>query len=118
MQTVVETAAYLAAAAEAGVTPVEAKMIVDRLAADPTAGDVIQGTGGCRKVRMTRTGKGKSGGYRVITFFTGPDIPLCLLTNFAKADRSDVSGKERNALQGLTKALAEAYRKPRRSRGR
>jgi mRNA-degrading endonuclease RelE of RelBE toxin-antitoxin system len=28
-------------------------------------------------------GRGKSGGYRVITFFAGPDLPICLLTVFA-----------------------------------
>ena len=36
------------------------------LASRPTAGDVIQGTGGLRKLRWAAGGKGKSGGVRVI----------------------------------------------------
>jgi hypothetical protein len=38
------------------------------LAALPNAGDVIQGTGGLRKVRWTVHGRGKRGGVRVIIF--------------------------------------------------
>lgn len=38
------------------------------LAQNPQAGDVIRGTGGVRKVRWAREGRGKSGGVRVITF--------------------------------------------------
>ena len=45
-----------------------------RLALDPTAGDLIPGTGGWRKVRLAdpASNKGKSGGFRVITFFHAP----------------------------------------------
>ena len=35
------------------------------LAENPTAGDVIQGTGGLRKMRWAAMGKGKRGGVRV-----------------------------------------------------
>jgi hypothetical protein len=35
---------------------------------NPEAGDVIPGSGGCRKVRWNRTGSGKSGGVRIIYF--------------------------------------------------
>jgi hypothetical protein len=34
-----------------------------------TAGDLMVGTGGARKFRMPGGGKGKRGGYRVITYF-------------------------------------------------
>jgi hypothetical protein len=40
--------------------------LVDLLAGNPTAGAEISGTGGCRKVRFARRGRGKSGGYRII----------------------------------------------------
>jgi hypothetical protein len=36
------------------------------LAAEPHCGDVVPGSGGCRKVRWGRTGFGKRGGVRVI----------------------------------------------------
>lgn len=40
------------------------------LALDPAAGDLIPGTGGCRKLRWAdrRRGKGKRGGLRVIYY--------------------------------------------------
>lgn len=36
------------------------------IAANPLAGDVTPGSGGCRKVRWSRSGMGKRGGGRVI----------------------------------------------------
>jgi hypothetical protein len=54
-------------------------------------------------------GKGKSGGYRVITFYSGDDFPVFLLTVFAKGERADLSRAERNALTQLTKMLVESY---------
>lgn len=38
------------------------------LASNPEVGDVIPGSGGCRKVRWAMTGTGKRGGARVIHF--------------------------------------------------
>jgi hypothetical protein len=48
---------------------------VNFIAANPEAGDVIPETGGVRKVRWARSGTGKSGGARVIYFFTTPGTP-------------------------------------------
>ena len=69
MHTIIETAAYLSAASDAGMTDDERNAVVDVLAANPTAGDIMPGCGGARKLRVARPGKGKSGGYRVITYF-------------------------------------------------
>lgn len=60
---------------------------------------------------MAGRGKGKSGGYRVITFFTGPTIPLFLLYAYSKAAQSNVDGKERANLKKLTKVLVDGYRR-------
>jgi hypothetical protein len=67
MHTVIETAAFLRSADVAGMTDAERALAVDTIAANPLAGDVIVGSGGCRKVRIAGRGKGKSGGYRVTT---------------------------------------------------
>lgn len=95
----------------------EIVQLVDYLAANPDVGDEIKGTGGCRKLRVAGRGKGKSGGYRVITFFSGPAIPVFLLYAYSKADQADLDGDERAGLKKLTKALVEGYRatKPVRS---
>jgi hypothetical protein len=55
-------------------------------------------------------GKGKSGGYRLITFYSGPDLPVFLLTVFSKGERTDLTKGERNARAQLTKVLGDSYR--------
>ena len=109
MQTVVETPAFQRSAAQAGMAEKEIAQLIDYLAADPAAGDEIKGTGGCRKVRVAGRGKGKSGGYRAITFFSGPAIPLFLFYAYSKADRDDLDGKQRNALRTVTREIVETY---------
>ena len=84
---VIETQFYLADAKSAGVSDEERVAIVAAIAADPEAGDVIPGTGGARKVRVAGKGKGKSGGYRVITYFAAPDVPVFLLRLVSKGQR-------------------------------
>lgn len=46
----------------------ERMAFIEWIAANPCAGDVIPGSGGCRKVRWSRSGMGKRGGARVIYF--------------------------------------------------
>jgi hypothetical protein len=110
VQTVVETPEFLRRARECGVTDEERAEIVAFLAANPTAGDEISGTGGARKVRFAGKGRGKSGGNRVITFYSGEDIPVFLLTMFTKNEKSDLSQKERNTLKQILPEVAKAYR--------
>lgn len=110
MHTICETRPFQAAAAEAGMSRDEIDRLVEILAVEPRAGAVIPGTGGCRKLRFAGRGKGKSGGYRIITYFGGGDIPLFLLTVFGKGDKANLTMAERNGLAVLTGKLAESYR--------
>lgn len=86
----------------------ERQDIVNYVAAFPKAGDLIKGTGGVRKLRWRRGGKGKSGGVRVIYYFHSERIPLYLLTVFAKNERADLSQAERNDLASLVDILVDA----------
>ena len=74
MQTVISTSVFLMQAKRAGVSQPEIDKIVSAIAADPETGDVMVGTGGARKVRHSKAGEGKSGGYRTIHYFGGGDI--------------------------------------------
>ena len=56
---------------------------VSWLAVNHEAGDVITGSGGCRKVRWSRQGKGKRGGARVI-YFNSTSQTIWLLTVYTK----------------------------------
>ena len=88
----------------------ERQEIVAFLAQNPDAGDILQGTGGVRKVRFSREGGGKSGGYRVIYFFHSQDIPLFALNVFAKNEKATVNPAGRNALKTLSTLLVQTYR--------
>src|ERR1700687_5417798 len=110
MQTVVETPSYLADA-ERLLSPIERMAIVDRLAADPTCGVVIPGSGGIRKVRFGFGGRGKSGGARIIYLFSGETLPVFVLTVFAKNEKANLSAAERNALAKLVTDMIESYRR-------
>jgi hypothetical protein len=110
MHTVVELPAFTKTAAAAGMSRAEILALTLQLAANPTFGEVMVGTGGCRKLRVAGRGKGKSGGYRVVTFYSGTDIPVFLLTAFSKSEKANLSERDRNVLAGLTKVLAAEYR--------
>lgn len=109
MHTVCETHNFRRHAKDAGMSEDEVEQLVDYLAANPTAGDEMPSTGGCRKFRVAGRGKGKSGGYRTITFYSGRDLPVFLITVFSKGERANLSKSERNALEGITKELVAAY---------
>ena len=110
MHAVALTHAFERAASEAGMTVDEIERLVNFLSENPTAGDVIPGTGGCRKVRVAKPGKGKRGGYRTITFYSGEQMLVFLMTVFAKGERANLSRKECNRLRETTKAIVAAYR--------
>ena len=72
------------------------------LAANPDAGDVIQGSGGCRKVRWARAGTGKSGGVRVIHFNRPARGEIVLLLICAKSARDSIGA---DVLRKIVKEL-------------
>jgi hypothetical protein len=109
MQTVVETPEYLKDAKRAGLSEAERQAIIDFLATRPDAGDEMPGTGGARKVRFAAKGKGKSGGVRVITFYSGEEIPVFLLNVFAKNEKIDLTAAERNEMKKILSRLVDIY---------
>ena len=113
MQTVVELPEFLRRAKQVGLSDEERADIIEELAAQPALGDEIAGTGGMRKLRVAAKGKGKSGGYRVITFFSGPQIPVFLVTVYAKSQKDNITDKEKHAMKSLSAILIDAYRRER-----
>jgi hypothetical protein len=107
-QTVVETAAFLAAA-KGCLSDEERFAVIDLIAADPERGVLIQGGGGLRNLRFGIGGRGKRGGARVVYYFHGGHVPIFLLTVFAKNERDNLSKAELNSLATATKMLARTY---------
>lgn len=62
------------------------------LASNPEMGDVIPGSGGCRKVRWSRSGSGKRGGVRVIYFLRLASGEIWLLLVYSKSVRDSIPG--------------------------
>lgn len=83
MYTVVETPTFTADAKE-WWSEEEREAFCAWIAANPEAGAVIPGSGGCRKVRWTRTGMGKRGGVRIIYFVRRANGEIWLLVIYAK----------------------------------
>jgi hypothetical protein len=108
--TVVETPEFLSTTRKL-LTEEERAVLVDYLAHNPAAGDVIPETGGVRKLRWGLAGRGKRGGARVIYFYHNTDIPLFALAAYAKNQQADLSQKDRNTFRKLTKQLVETYGK-------
>jgi len=71
------------------------------LAAHPEAGDVIPGSGGCRKVRWAFPGSGKRGGVRIIYYNRLNDGEIWLLVIYSKRSTSNIPAH-------ILKAIREA----------
>lgn len=80
---------------------------------DPTAGDVIVGTGGLRKLRFadTRRGKGKRGGLRVIYYWWDTGFQFWLFTVYDKDEMADLTQLQRKVLKEMIKKELDARRK-------
>lgn len=61
------------------------------IALTPDAGDVIPGSGGCRKVRWSRSGLGKRGGVRIIYTVRLVSGALVLLVIYSKSATDNIS---------------------------
>ena len=89
MRTVIETPTFQK---QAGKIWSEEERIafINWIAEHPTAGDVILGTDGARKVRWSVAGKGKSGGIRVIYFNLTEQGMVVLITLYQKAEQATI----------------------------
>lgn len=72
----------------------------------PSSGDVIEGTGGIRKIRVAAKGHGKRGGARVIYYHFVSASQIALLLIYPKNEQHDLTTDERKAL----KAVIEHWR--------
>ena len=110
--TVVETQLFARAAEKIWSEP-ELAELIDHVAHNPEAGDVIPGTGGVRKLRWSRPGSGKRGGARVVYFYYRPDRPLYLLLAYAKAQATDLTPDEKRAVAAFAATIKGALEGPR-----
>ncbi|MGM0783694.1 MAG: type II toxin-antitoxin system RelE/ParE family toxin [Pseudomonadota bacterium] len=82
----------------------ELKELQIELIAQPDKGELIQGTGGLRKIRMATNNRGKSGSSRVIYFLANHDT-IYLVLAYSKSVKESLTQAEKTALKTLTKQL-------------
>ncbi len=108
MQTIVELPEFVKRSDKLLSEP-ERTSIINYLASHPASGDIMQGTGGIRKLRWSAHGKGKSGGVRVIYYYHHESIPIFVLTVFGKGEKANLSKSERNDLAKVTSLIVKSY---------
>lgn len=69
------------------------------LIARPTAGDLIPGTGGLRKIRWRLPGQGKRGGARVIYYWRASLSQILLLAVYGKSTKSDLTAADKRLMR-------------------
>jgi hypothetical protein len=104
LHTVLETSGFLSKAAKI-MTDEERIAIVDMVAVNPTAGVLVKGMHGIRKLRIPLEGRGKRGGGRIIYWFHSERFPAALLWVFAKNEVSDMTEDQKKALAAVVQSL-------------
>lgn len=104
MITIIETQQFTGKAAKV-MSAAEKDDLLEFIARNPEAGDIIPGTGGVRKLRFAIQGKGKSGGIRVSYYYYNNRNPVLLFTVFGKNEKSDLTEKEKNILYGIVQKI-------------
>jgi hypothetical protein len=88
---IVRTSLFERSLKKLGASAADLKRLETEIAFNPTAGDVIQGLSGARKVRFSMAGRGKSGGGRAIYVLVVQADTAYLLLAYSKKDQEDLS---------------------------
>jgi hypothetical protein len=86
-------------------TEEDIRALEQTLLADPRAGDVVQGTGGVRKVRAAQEGRGKRGSARVIYLYVEVRERVFLLWAFGKNDQANLTPEQVKRVRQLVETL-------------
>ena len=84
----------------------EIKELQKELIESPDKGDLIQKTGGLRKIRMATGNQGKSGSARVIYFLATAEV-IYLVMAYPKSSKDSITDAEKAELKKLTQRLKD-----------
>jgi hypothetical protein len=98
---------------ELGLNDDDLKSFQEFLLEKPDRGDVIQKTGGVRKVRwdLPKSNKGKSGGIRVLYIDFELYERIYLLLAFPKSKQENISDKTKQEIKEIVKQIAHQLEK-------
>ncbi|MBE6964870.1 MAG: addiction module toxin RelE [Ruminococcaceae bacterium] len=103
----VHTAPFLKCWKAMGLSTDDLRKLELILLKSPQSGDVIQGTGGARKLRIRLEGKGKSGGGRVIYLDIFEKEKLYFLFAYPKNVQEDLIPEQKEAIRMLINRIKE-----------
>ena len=90
-----------------GLNDDDLRRLQEEILADPKIGDVMQGTGGVRKMRFAFEHRGKSGGIRVIYIDFEIYEKIFLITAYPKNEKDNLTKSECNEIRQLIGILEE-----------
>lgn len=93
-----------------GLTDDDLKALQEELILNPSKGDLMQGTGGFRKIRVPFENRGKSGSGRVCYVDFIMYEKIYLITAYPKNEKENLSKAERNAIAAMIKQLENALK--------
>lgn len=93
-----------------GLTDDDLKALQEELILNPTKGDLMQGTGGLRKLRFAFEGRGKSGSSRVCYVDFAVYEKIYLITAYPKNEKENLSKAERNAISAVIRQLEDSLK--------
>lgn len=93
--------------ADLGLGDDELRVLQNLLIDDPESGDVIQGTGGARKIRIPMEGRGKSGGGRVIYVDVVVRERIYLLLAYPKNVQADLTPEQKKLVRKIIQTIKE-----------
>ena len=88
-----------------GLDDNDQKLLEEALLKNPQAGDVIEGTGGARKMRIQLEGRGKSGGGRIIYVDVFEKEKLYLLLAYPKNVQDNLTPEQKKMIQKLIETI-------------
>lgn len=101
----IETTEFQSRWKNLGMTDDDLRELQNYLMEHPDVAPMIQGTGGLRKLRWAREGKGKSGGLRTIYIDMRSSAQIYLVTVFGKDEKDDLSPAEKKLMKAFVKEL-------------
>lgn len=93
-----------------GLTDDDLGALQQELIINSQKGDLMQGTGGLRKMRFAFEGKGKSGSARVCYVDFAVYEKIYLITAYPKSEKENLSKAERNAIATMIAQLEKTLR--------
>ena len=110
MITVIETTQFIKKSKQI-MAQAEKDDLIETIARNPKAGEIIPKTGGVRKLRIAKEGQGKSGSFRAIYYYYDHKNPVFLFSVFGKNEKANLTDVEKNALYKIVQQIKKEIKK-------